>query len=307
MIVVIGSNQWTCSLASTPTELTAGLSGQESLPPGEGMLFDLGVDYSHIDINMTEMLFPLDIVFINSNQAVVGVLHDVQPNDEAYFIASDSLGARYFLEVNAGEAASVNIGDEASVTGITNGFDANTILGYTVYIMVIITMINLVIKSFKNPGERLTHSHNKSIGNPGLVQPSRTYLIPGLKTRLDRIMGELSTSRQFKVDRLFEVMEGASHMKRAIQEQRPFTEPLSPLELELKDSFMHNYITYDDYNRYVGEVVAVENYMNLEQWSNALSGLNKLMFSVADVFLIDFPEKPKKDIMDIVKAIWRMK
>jgi len=142
MIITIASTQWTCTLASTLAELSQGLSGTESLPTAQGMLFDLGLDYTHIDINMQEMLYPLDIVFINSNLTVVGVLHDVQPNDEAYFDASNSLGARYFMEVNAGEAASVNVGDV--VTGPIQITDINTILGYMIPFMMIVMMMKMI-------------------------------------------------------------------------------------------------------------------------------------------------------------------
>ena len=121
MIITIANTQWTCTVASTPAQLMQGLSGTESLPEAQGMLFDLGADYPEIGINMMEMLYPLDIVFINSNLTVVGVLHDVQPNDEAGFLASNTEGARYFLEVNAGEAASVVAGDLASFAGYEPG------------------------------------------------------------------------------------------------------------------------------------------------------------------------------------------
>jgi uncharacterized membrane protein (UPF0127 family) len=146
MVITIGSNQWTCSLASTYDELTQGLSGIESLPAGEGMLFDMGSDCSHIDINMQEMLFPLDIVFINSNLTVVGVLHDVQPNDEAYFDASNSLGARYFMEVNAGEGASVNVGDVVAIQGYTPGqtMDISAMIGYMIPMMMMVMMMKMV-------------------------------------------------------------------------------------------------------------------------------------------------------------------
>lgn len=149
MIVTIGENQWLCSLASTYTEITSGLSGLESLPAGQGMLFDLGFDYSRIDINMSEMLFPLDIVFINSNLTVVGVLHDVNPGDEAYFIASNTLGARCFLEVNAGEAASINVGDAVSITDGLPATGINAIIMYAVLAAVVTTTAIITVKASK--------------------------------------------------------------------------------------------------------------------------------------------------------------
>lgn len=149
MIVTIGNNQWLCSLASTYTEITAGLSGVESLPAGQGMLFVLEYDRSRIDINMSEMLFPLDIIFINSNLTVAGVLHNVNPGDEAYFLASSTLGAKYFMEVNSGEAASVNVGDEVVLENGLGGSVIGTIIGYVVLVAVVAIAARMTIKASK--------------------------------------------------------------------------------------------------------------------------------------------------------------
>jgi len=115
--VTIGSKQWTCSVANTFTELTTGLSGAESLPSGQGMLFDLGSDQKHIEIDMSEMLFPLDIIFINSTQGVVGVMQNVQPGEQAILDNETLPGARFFLEVNAGEAEGIEDGDSVDIQG----------------------------------------------------------------------------------------------------------------------------------------------------------------------------------------------
>lgn len=114
--VTINEKQWTVSIASTYTELISGLSGVVSIPAKTGVLFDMGVDQSSIRVDMSQMLFALDIVFINSTYGVVGVLHNVQPGEEARFEA-DGLGARYFLEVNAGEVEDVQVGDSVSISG----------------------------------------------------------------------------------------------------------------------------------------------------------------------------------------------
>lgn len=307
--VVINDKQWVCSLASTIAELTAGLSGQESLPPGEGMLFDVGYDRSRIDINMSEMLFPLDIVFANSNLTVVGLLHDVQPGDEAYFLASNSLGARYFIEVNAGEAASVNVGDAVTVTNGLVGFDMNTMLQYMVFVMMLAMVARMITKALK-PAEKKPlllpeKALSKSKGNPGPIRSSRAYFTPELEARLDGIMSELPIAKQAKIDQLFEVMEDINNTRRAIQQQKPPIPVL--LEVEFRTSLMYDYITHSDYVGFMDKAVAIESYMNVGRWSNALSELSKLNFNVADVFLADLPERTKNKIMDIVKATWRSK
>lgn len=104
-IVTIGARYWTVALATTPEELTQGLGGVASIPPGTGMLFDLGSDQI-ITVITVPMLFPLDIVFIHSAQGVVGVARGVPPS---FLVTSDG-PARFFLEVNAGEAEGVQAG-----------------------------------------------------------------------------------------------------------------------------------------------------------------------------------------------------
>ena len=120
-IVTIGNNQWTVSIASTFDELVNGLSGVASIPASSGMLFDLGADYQFIPIDMSRMLFPLDIIFIGSQQGVIGLLRDAAPGEEAYFEAV-SAPAKYFLEVNAAEAEGIEIGDSVVIEGsVQNG------------------------------------------------------------------------------------------------------------------------------------------------------------------------------------------
>jgi len=109
VVVTISDKQWQCTMASTPQELVTGLSGVESISPGTGMLFDMGWDYPVIDIYTDEMLFPLDIIFINSAYGVIEVLRNVRPGDEAIFQGEP--GAWFFLEVNAGEAEGIEVGD----------------------------------------------------------------------------------------------------------------------------------------------------------------------------------------------------
>lgn len=115
--VVIGANVWSVAVALTTAELTAGLSNIAGMSAGTGMLFDMGSDRSSIAVNMSQMLFSLDIVFISSTGGVVGVLHDVEPSEAAVFDAGNGLGARYFLEVNAGEAVGVSVGDNVQISG----------------------------------------------------------------------------------------------------------------------------------------------------------------------------------------------
>jgi len=110
-VVQIRDKSWNVALATTYSELVAGLGGLASIPPGTGMLFDLGSD-QYISVTTEPMLFSLDIAFISSSLGVVGLALDVPPSQR---LVSDQ-PARFFLEVNAGEMAGLALGDTVSIT-----------------------------------------------------------------------------------------------------------------------------------------------------------------------------------------------
>lgn len=108
--VAIGDREWSVSIASTSSELEAGLGGAESLAPGTGMLFDLG-SAGAVRVTTEPMLFDIDIIFINSELQVVSVAHDVAPG----YLVTEETPCHYFLEVNAGEAAGIEAGDYVEI------------------------------------------------------------------------------------------------------------------------------------------------------------------------------------------------
>ncbi len=147
--VLIGDSEWLVSLMVSTAELTAGLSGIASIPANTGMLFDMGSDQDYISINMADMLFSLDIVFINSEHGVVGVLRDVEPGELAAFEAGAGYGARYFMEVNAGEAVNVNVGDTVNIGGgVQPSFWAGLLAAIPALVMVM-TAAGSVYKDIK--------------------------------------------------------------------------------------------------------------------------------------------------------------
>jgi len=109
-IVTIRDRQWQCAVANMPQELTSGLSGVESILPGTGMLFDLGVEQT-IHVTTVPMLFPLDIVFLSEDLTIIEVYRNVEPG----YLVTSTQPARYFIEVNAGELEGIAPGDTASV------------------------------------------------------------------------------------------------------------------------------------------------------------------------------------------------
>ncbi|GEM_PF-801824 len=115
-LVTIGDKEWRVYLATTPYELTRGLGGLPSIPMGAGMLFDMGAEQS-ISVTTVPMLFPLDIVFIKGSLIINGLASNVAPG---YLVTSEA-PARYFLEVNAGEAQGIAAGDRAIISYLTLG------------------------------------------------------------------------------------------------------------------------------------------------------------------------------------------
>jgi len=109
-VVSIGANQWQVDLANTYWELFQGLSGLSGMPAGTGMLFDLGYEHTS-QVTTEEMLFNIDIAFISVSQEVVDIARDVAPGN----VVTSGVPASYFLEVNGGELAIVEVGDQVSM------------------------------------------------------------------------------------------------------------------------------------------------------------------------------------------------
>jgi uncharacterized membrane protein (UPF0127 family) len=109
--VNIGSHSWDTFFASSPDELVAGLANLESILPDTGMFFDTGY-YNIISVTTLDMLFNLDIIFIDSDFKVVEVCENVLIGN----VITSGVACRYFLEVNAGEAAGILPGDNVSLT-----------------------------------------------------------------------------------------------------------------------------------------------------------------------------------------------
>jgi uncharacterized membrane protein (UPF0127 family) len=109
-VVTIRNHQWQVSLATDYLDLVQGLSNIPQIPSKTGMLFDLGHDTT-FTVTTQEMLFPIDIVRISSAMTVTDVAHDVQPGQ----LVTSDVPARYFLEVNAGEANDISQSDQAAI------------------------------------------------------------------------------------------------------------------------------------------------------------------------------------------------
>jgi len=105
----IGVKEWQIEMADTPTSRIRGLSYRDSLTPGKAMLFVFD-EPDYYGIWMLGMKFPIDIVFINEDMKVIDVFNNIKP--ETYPTSfRPSKKALYVLEMNAGEARDIKIGD----------------------------------------------------------------------------------------------------------------------------------------------------------------------------------------------------
>jgi uncharacterized protein len=85
-----------CEVAESTIARMRGLMGRERLEPGHGMLIN-----GTASIQMLFMRFPIDVVFLNRDKAIVGISHDVMP----WKGLAGARGAGAALELPAGTAS----------------------------------------------------------------------------------------------------------------------------------------------------------------------------------------------------------
>ena len=104
-------------VASMTTDATRekGLSGHAPLASDEGMLFVFDGPAQQ-NFWMKEMLFPIDMIWLDSNMRVVGAAERATPESYPTIFSSPS-STKYVLEVPAGEyaARSLMLGDQATL------------------------------------------------------------------------------------------------------------------------------------------------------------------------------------------------
>ena len=111
--IEIDGSRFDVEIAATPDERRRGLSGRESLPDLSGMLFVF--ESTRVPgFWMTEMLIPLDFIWIGDECSVVDLHTNVPP--PALGTSSGSLPTyrpgspvRYVLEINAGKVGELGI------------------------------------------------------------------------------------------------------------------------------------------------------------------------------------------------------
>jgi uncharacterized membrane protein (UPF0127 family) len=95
-----------CEVARGPIRRMRGLLGRASLPAGEGMLLP------HTpSVHMFFMRFPIDVVFLDRENRIVRISHDLRP----WRIALGGRGAKSALELPAGSAAAAGLSPGATL------------------------------------------------------------------------------------------------------------------------------------------------------------------------------------------------
>lgn len=112
-LVRIGSALIHAEVADTPAVRERGLSGHAPLSANEGMLFVFDKEDEH-GFWMKDMLFSIDIIWIDSNYTIVSIKENAAP--ESYpDVFYPSSPAKYVLEVRAGFVSTHGIAEGARV------------------------------------------------------------------------------------------------------------------------------------------------------------------------------------------------
>ena|SRR5258708_2106474 len=105
--VTIDNQTFSIEVATTSAEQQKGLSGRNSLPQNQGMLFIFNTPDRYA-FWMKGMKFPLDIIFIKDNK-IVSISHNVpapkDANESNLPIFTPASPANRALEINAGLAS----------------------------------------------------------------------------------------------------------------------------------------------------------------------------------------------------------
>lgn len=111
--LVLSGQRYHTTVMRSDKQLQAGLSGTDSLPSDEAMLF-VFPRASNWPIWMKDMSYPIDIVWLDDSQRVVHVVKNAQPASYPTQFVPDS-PSRYVVELPSGTATRTNIkkGDQA--------------------------------------------------------------------------------------------------------------------------------------------------------------------------------------------------
>jgi len=99
--IYIGDKEFKVETVNKPEAMATGLSKHKSLEQGHGMLFGFGKEQK-VTMNMYDMDFPLDMLFIDGNGVVI---HQETMHPGKHDVSVDDV--KYVLEVNSGEGVNL--------------------------------------------------------------------------------------------------------------------------------------------------------------------------------------------------------
>ena len=114
--VVLGGETYRAEVVDTFEARAKGLSDRPSIDSDRAMLFVFAEDDFHA-IWMKDMRFAIDVVWLDGDKRVVHVERNIQPDEPPHASYTPVKKARYVLEVGAGRAAKVAIGETMVIRG----------------------------------------------------------------------------------------------------------------------------------------------------------------------------------------------
>ncbi len=111
----IQGEKFTILTTRTSQESQLGLGAVEKLPSHYGMSFNA---YGRMGIWMKGMNYPIDIIWLDKNGAVVHIVHDAQPSSypKTTFYNPVETNARMVIELNSGEAKRLGLENGVKIT-----------------------------------------------------------------------------------------------------------------------------------------------------------------------------------------------
>jgi len=119
----LGDGIFTAQVAKTQAARDRGLTGTPSLSADNAMIFVYDTD-GKWPINMKDMNFPIDIVWLNKDKQVIYIVKNVPPESYPYQQFTPKDDARYVVELAAGV-----VGQKSIDINATAQFDENNLQG----------------------------------------------------------------------------------------------------------------------------------------------------------------------------------
>lgn len=118
--IVIGTTTVSVELAVSDDEKTKGLGGRTSLDDNKGMLFVFD-EPSYPAMWMKDMIFPIDIAWIDSDFKIVDIQKNVSPNTYPQSFQPQS-PSKYVIELPAGffDTHNISIGSTLTLANTTH-------------------------------------------------------------------------------------------------------------------------------------------------------------------------------------------